>query len=77
MEAHEERVIEEKKELDIKITKLDAFCHNADNVTYKSLAIKDQDLLEQQFTIMQQYSLILGQRIARFNSAAAENRRGY
>lgn len=60
MEPWQERVIQEKKELDEKIEKLKKFIKNAP----EKLATETEMLrLEVQFTIMQSYSNILDVRI--------------
>ncbi len=65
MQPHEERVITEKTELDAKLEKLKAFCFG-NNPAYSLLSPEDRDLLEDQYTIMEQYSKILAERISRF-----------
>jgi len=66
MQPHEERVVIEKQELDAKLGKLKTFCFGDNNRTFQDLAPEDRDLLETQYTVMEQYSEILGKRIARF-----------
>jgi hypothetical protein len=63
MEGHEQRVIDEKTELDNKFASLCMF-HGSD--VFKSLDPIDQELLVKQADIMAEYSCILGDRIARF-----------
>ena len=63
MKLHEERVVVEKRELDQKIGKLEAFLCGS---TFESLDIKDKSLLAYQLRVMQNYSAILGERIGRF-----------
>lgn len=65
MQPHEERVVNEKKELE-KISKLKAFCFDPGSPIFKALDPIDRDLLEDQYTTMEQYSAILGKRIERF-----------
>ena len=72
MQPHEERVIAEKREIDDKLAKLDAFCYNPGNPSFKTLPPDDRYLLEKQSEVMKQYSQILGMRIARFPVAAQE-----
>lgn len=66
MQAHEERVVVEKRELDDKLAKLKAFCFDPGSPIYKGLAPADQDLLGNQCVAMERYSQILGKRIDRF-----------
>ena len=72
MLPHEERVLLEKEELDTKLAKLKAFCFGSTETTatFRALDPVDRDLLEQQYTVMHQYSKILEQRIARFHTAS-------
>lgn len=67
MEAYQERVIAEKEELDSKLSKLKDFCFGDDTTIFNKLTPVDRDLLESQFTAMEEYSRILGKRISRFN----------
>lgn len=69
LQPHEERVIVEKRELDDKLAKLKAFCFDPGSPLFKALAPADRDLLEDQYTAMDQYSTILGKRIDRFRSS--------
>jgi hypothetical protein len=64
MKAYQERVVEEKKELDKKIEALDNFV-NA-NEAYADLDEEEQDRLTAQRTAMGEYSDILGERIEAF-----------
>ncbi len=66
MQAHEERVVTEKRELDEKLSKLKAFCFDPRSPIFDALSPEDRDLLEDQYTVMEKYSVILGKRIARF-----------
>lgn len=63
MKDHEIRVVNEKAELDDKITKLVAFMMTD---TYSSLPPVDQGLLMVQVRSMKMYSECLGDRIDRF-----------
>lgn len=56
-----ERVREEKKVLDDKITKLEAFMQNVPNDL--SISIHSIYLMSEQLVIMKRYSYILGERI--------------
>ena len=63
MQPFQERVVQEKAELDEKIVKLKAFLETD---TFKSLSVKEIDRLNRQFRAMCEYSSILGDRIAAF-----------
>lgn len=64
MEPHQQRVIGEKAELDDKIAKLTAF-FDTDN--FKSLKPDEKNRLQRQCMIMNDYSIVIGERIAAFN----------
>lgn len=66
MMPHQERVVVEKKELDDKLDKLGIFIDC--NPTFCVLLSEDKNLLRMQRSVMKDYSKILGQRIARFES---------
>ena len=61
---HELRVMQEKTDLDEKRIKLRAFIE--DRPKFFTLDVVDRTLLESQLHAMNDYSAILGQRIARF-----------
>lgn len=63
MEAYQERVVNEKTELDNKIFRLKTFI---DSDQMKSLTDRDWDLFILQLEAMQEYSRILGERILGF-----------
>lgn len=63
LQPHQQRVIDEKTELDTKLTKLKAFPNT--NI-FKSLPKEEQDRLGRQVLYMQDYSDVLGERIAAF-----------
>lgn len=64
MEPHQQRVVDEKKELDDKISKLDSFIGTE---TFNlSVDRREQGRLKVQLGIMRAYSLILEERIAAF-----------
>ena len=63
----QQRVIQEKAELDARLTKLAAF--TASNPVFKTLDDVDQLLLCRQTYAMQELSDILAERIARFHSS--------
>lgn len=60
---HQLRVIEEKEQLDDRVSKLTAFIES-DRVNL--LPVKDKELLERQLVVMTSYSDILRDRIALF-----------
>lgn len=61
MKSWLERVREEKKDLDDKISKLESFMQNVPNDL--SISIHSMYLLSEQLVIMKRYSYILGERI--------------
>ena len=65
---HELRVMQEKTDLDEKRIKLRAFIE--DRPKFFTLDVVDRTLLESQLHAMNDYSAILGQRIARFTPQA-------
>lgn len=58
------RVIDEKNELDVKISALHKFIE--ESLVFAGLKQDEQGRLRSQRTFMEQYSLILGERIAAF-----------
>lgn len=66
MQPHEERVVDEKVQLDEKLAKLKAFCFERRSPIFDKLPPEDRDLLEDQYTVMLRYSEILARRIERF-----------
>lgn len=68
MLPHQERVIEEKKELEVKIEKLRLFLFG---ITFSSLERYEHVLLSMQYGAMEQYRDILDQRIATFGDELA------
>lgn len=63
MQPHQERVVAEKKDLDEKLSKLEAFFSNP---TFGKLPVDEQARLSKQASLMHQYSEVLGERIAAF-----------
>lgn len=59
----QQRVVQEKVELDDKIINLDKFLLTE---TFHGLPAAEQDRLERQFDVMKEYASILGERIAAF-----------
>lgn len=64
LQPHQQRVVDEKTELDEKLSKLDQFI--AESPIFKKLESEDRMLLEEQFRAMTEYSNILYNRINRF-----------
>ncbi len=64
MQPYQQRVVEEKAELDAKISRIEAFINN--NTKVLSLPVDEHSRLLQQATVMRAYSRILGLRIAEF-----------
>ena len=60
---HQQRVLEEQVALDIKVVALNTFLEGE---LFLTLPEEDQNLLIKQVNIMEEYSHILGLRIARF-----------
>ena len=63
MEAHQERVVQEKSELDAKLEKLQSFFQTD---TFDQLDTSEQDRLIRQSKVMKEYSAILQERISAF-----------
>jgi septum formation inhibitor MinC len=65
MKPHQQRVVDEKSELDSKIEKLHDFIQR--NPLFLSLDGEEQARLKHQYLVMAEYSSILGERISFFN----------
>lgn len=65
MQMHQHRVINERTDLDERITKLAGFIGCT---VYQSLPASEQALLTRQLAVMREYSAILAQRIAGWTS---------
>jgi len=65
MQAHQERVVNEKKELDEKREKLGTFIEGK---IFQTLSPEERNRLERQAIAMTTYSTILGERIAAFSN---------
>lgn len=63
-QAHQQRVVDEKTELDLKRQKLEDFLLKSP--IYNDLELQDKLLLVEQGRVMMLYSEILDKRIARF-----------
>ena len=66
MLPHQQRVIDEKAELDKKLAKLSEFVTTP---LFASLPADEQGRLNRQHSVMEEYSRILGERIAAFPAA--------
>lgn len=66
MEAHQERVVVEEKDLNIKIVKLDNFLHHTTGVNEIVGNREELQRLHLQLSIMKSYSMILADRISHF-----------
>jgi hypothetical protein len=71
MYPHEERVVEEKRDLDERLGRLNHFM--ATSPTFEGLSEDEKLLMRQQATAMAQYSGALGGRISRFKDTADLN----
>lgn len=65
MQPHQVRVVEEKAELDEKLTKLTDFLTTEFCL---SLPFKERGRLKQQHSVMTEYSSVLGERISAFGT---------
>ena len=65
MAPHQQRVVDEKAELDEKLTKLVAFFGNP---LWATLPSDERARLSRQSEVMREYSEILGERIAAFSA---------
>lgn len=63
MAPHQQRVVDEKTDLDLKIDALYNFFHG--NI-FDTLPADEQDRLSRQYSAMCEYSKILGERISAF-----------
>lgn len=66
MEPHQQRVVDEKSELDERAKKLSDFIGL--NPVFETIDAEEQERMKEQCEIMWQYSEILGKRIAAFTS---------
>jgi vacuolar-type H+-ATPase subunit B/Vma2 len=64
MEPHQQRVVDKKEKLDIKIAALNIFI--SENENFKSLPFEEKARLNRQICFMELYSDVLGERIAAF-----------
>lgn len=68
LQPHQQRVVDEKTELDTKATALSKFI--GESAIFPTLDAAEQELLKEQCELMWQYSEILGARIAAFSQPA-------
>lgn len=61
---HQQRVLDEKQELDMRITKLDEFVES--NTLFNGLPASERGRLKRQLDVQRELSTILGERIANF-----------
>ena len=69
MQPHQQRVVDEKTELDAKLEKLKAFIGNSGlnpSAIFEGLPPAERSRLVRQASIMEEYSDILRERIAQF-----------
>lgn len=64
MQPHQQRVVDEKAELDVKLAALRKFIN--ESPVFKSLDSAEKIRLRSQAYVMSEYSAILGERIAAF-----------
>lgn len=64
MQPHQQRVVDEKSELDEKLEKLEKFIH--ENDFFQKLPSDEQERMCRQQNAMKKYSEVLGERIAAF-----------
>lgn len=72
-QPHQQRVIDEKRELDERLEKL---CLFSNGNTFLTLPIMEQERMNTQRHLMCMLSAVLGERIAAFTAAEAEKARG-
>lgn len=63
LQPHQQRVVDEKAELDVKLEALRAFLRGS---LFETLNVSERSRLRKQAEIMNQYSQVLAQRIAHF-----------
>ena len=64
---HQQRVLDEKQDLDLRISRLDEFMRR--NPLYASLDAAEQARMTRQLDVMRELSVILGERIEAFGAA--------
>jgi hypothetical protein len=72
LQPHQQRVVDEKSELDVKIVALTAFIYG--NPLHAGLDMDEQDRLAAQLSVMAEYSDILAARIYNFNPPTPRQR---
>lgn len=66
MKPHEQRVVDELKELAERRGKLDTFMNSGNNNAFSALPSGEQNRLHRQFNIMREYEVVLKERIEHF-----------
>lgn len=64
IQPHQQRVIDERDDLDTKIDSLSTFIQT--NIIYNNLPIDERQRLTRQVVLMRKYSQVLSERIASF-----------
>lgn len=67
--THQQLVVDEKRELDERLAKLDAFI--LDNPIWTTLDDDEKERMARQSKAMAQYSQVLGERVAAFGSGCS------
>lgn len=67
---HQQRVLDEKQDLDIRITKLDEFIQR--NALFRQLESAEQSRMRRQLDVMRELSVILGERIVSFQTCGGD-----
>lgn len=67
---HEQRVLDEKQDLDLRIARLDEFKRR--NPVFQTLPEAERARLARQLDVMRELSVILGERIAAFRSTTTK-----
>ncbi len=62
LQPHQQRVVQEKAELDERITRLSQFIN--ENSAFPTIGAFEQNLMKEQFSLMSELSYVLGLRIA-------------
>lgn len=66
MQPHQQRVVDEKADLDGRITKLEAFIGGPGMATFLNLPADEQERMGRQLALQRELSAVLGERIAAF-----------
>lgn len=71
MQPHQQRVVDEKADLDGRIPKLREFINGASRPTFLQLPHDEQRRMLRQLDLMRELSDVLGERIAAFPASAS------